>query len=214
MKYFVANWKANKNLKEAKEWLNEFLKLYQPQENKMVIICPPFPLLTELRDKIYKVKNLKLGSQDLSSFEEGPYTGEVTAKTLQGIVDYALVGHSERRKYFKESSEIISKKIVFAKKYQIEPILCLSQENDWQDNNLVKIVVYEPIEAIGSGNNESPEKVIAFKEKIKLSVDNIYLYGGSVNQDNAKSYTQSDKIDGLLVGGSSLDPLSFFKIIG
>jgi triosephosphate isomerase len=128
MKYFVANWKANKNLKEAKEWLNEFLKLYQPQENKMVIICPPFPLLTELRDKIYKVKNLKLGSQDLSFFEEGPYTGEVTAKTLQGIVDYALIGHSERRKYFKESSEIISKKIVFAKKYQIEPILCLSQE--------------------------------------------------------------------------------------
>jgi triosephosphate isomerase len=79
---------------------------------------------------------------------------------------------------------------------------------------LVKIVAYEPIEAIGTENNESPEKVITFKERIKLPVDNIFLYGGSVNQDNAKSYTQSDKIDGLLVGGSSLDPLSFFKIIG
>ena len=213
MKYFVANWKANKNLQESQTWIDQFLKLYQPKEDKIVIICPPFPFLTNLKQKTNQIKNLKLGSQDISSFEEGAYTGEITAKSLVGLVDYVIVGHSERRKYFNENNETVTKKIILAKKCQIEPILCIRDENDWLTESEVKIIAYEPVYAIGSGNNEPIEKVIEIKEKIKLSPDCVYLYGGSVNENNAKDDIQSDKIDGLLIGGASLDPHNFYKII-
>lgn len=212
MKYFIANWKANKNLAEASDWIDQFLKVYQPKPNSTVIICSPSPFLTVIKQKINQINNLKLGAQDISLYEEA-YTGEITAKSLAGLVDYVIIGHSERRKYFNENNETIAKKITLAKKYQVEPILCIRDENDWLTDSEVKIIAYEPVYAIGTGNNEPIEKVIELKEKIKLSPDCVYLYGGSVNENNAKDYIQSDKIDGLLIGGASLDPLSFYKII-
>ena len=213
MKYYVANWKANKNLQQASDWIDQFLKLYQPKSDSTVIICSALPFLAMIKQKINQISNLKLGAQDISLYEEGSYTGETTAKSLTGLADYVIIGHSERRKNFAENNETLVKKIALANKYQIKPILCIRNENDWLKNNQVKIVAYEPSYAIGTGDNEPLEKVIELKEKLQLSTDQVYLYGGSVNENNAKNYIQSDKIDGLLVGGASLDPQSFNKII-
>ncbi len=213
MKYIVANWKANKNLYEAESWITEFLKLYQPYPDRIIVICTPFPFLLAIKQKINEVKGLKLGVQDLSGFEEGAVTGETTAKSLQGLAEYAIVGHSERRKNFGETNEIIAKKISLAKKYRIEPIHCIRDQNDYLPDAGVKIIAYEPPASIGTGLNEPVDRVIELKNKLNLPLEVSYLYGGSVSEKNVKDYLQSDKINGLLVGGASLNPQSFYKIL-
>jgi len=213
MKYFIGNWKANKNLDEAKIWIDQFLKIYRPKPDSTVIVCPPAPFLTVIKQKISQTKNLKLGAQDISLYEQGAYTGETTVKSLAGLIDYVIIGHSERRKYFQEFNESIHQKIILAKKYQIEPVLCIRDQSDWLAETGVKIIAYEPVYAIGTGVNEPVDKVIELKNKLNLSPDILYLYGGSINEKNVKNYLQSDKIDGLLVGGASLNPQSFYKII-
>ena len=108
MKYFVANWKANKNLTETTEWLKYFKDNFQPSDNITIILCPPFPLIYFTKEFLKSTNgNIYLGSQDLSFFEKGSYTGEITAFTLAGLVDYSIIGHHERRKYFKENDKIL-----------------------------------------------------------------------------------------------------------
>ncbi|OGK12199.1 hypothetical protein A3C98_04320 [Candidatus Roizmanbacteria bacterium RIFCSPHIGHO2_02_FULL_37_15] len=212
MKYFIANWKANKNLDEANQWIEKYLSLPVTDQQYIVIICPPYPLLYPLKEKIKNRKNIYLGSQDLSIFEAGTYTGEVTAKSLSGLIDYSIIGHSERRKYFNESEESLFQKVHLAKKYNIKPIYCVRDEND-KIPNLVQIVAYEPVYAIGSGSNEPVERVLEMKQKIHFPNESFFLYGGSVNKDNARTYLESPQIDGFLIGGTSLNPIEFHKII-
>ncbi len=211
MKYIVANWKANKDLGQVKEWLETFSKNYRQKENVIVIIAPPFPFLQEVRDLSKEIKNIYTAVQDLSQFEEGSFTGEVTAKSLQGLVDYVILGHSERRKNFNESNEIIAQKVELAHKYQIKTILCLGNKVDKFIEG-VEMIAYEPSEAISTGNNESIENVLQFKKSLQLG-NSKFLYGGSVNDQNIKDYLGSDQIDGLLVGGASLDAEQFSRII-
>ncbi|OGK25041.1 hypothetical protein A3A46_04215 [Candidatus Roizmanbacteria bacterium RIFCSPLOWO2_01_FULL_37_13] len=212
MKYFIANWKANKNLNEAVQWIDKFLTLPLRSDSAKVVVCPPYPLIFPLKEKIKNTKNIYLGVQDISSFEFGSYTGEVSAKTLQGLVEYVIIGHSERRKYFNENTQTLFKKTQLAKTYGIEPILCIRDEKDAIPDR-VQIVAYEPVYAIGTGNNESVKKVLEMKQKLNLPIPYSFIYGGSVNKDNASSYLDSSEIDGFLVGGTSLDPTEFFKII-
>lgn len=214
MKYFIANWKANKNLSQTQDYINKFLEIVGMLEQSKVIICPPYPLISSIKEKIAGKNNLYVGSQDLSVFEEGSYTGEVTAKTLQGLVDFVILGHSERRKNFNETQETIAKKVTLAKKYQIEPIICIRNIEDWQAiRDQAKIVAYEPVAAIGTGMNEDPKKVTDFKKTLNLKPETVFIYGGSVKSDNANSYLGTKEIDGFLIGGASLDPENFKKII-
>lgn len=216
MKYCIANWKANKNLKEAIEWLNFFLQqlIQHPilNDDIKIVICPPYPLLYPLAQRLKNFKNVYLGAQNLSAFENGSFTGEITAEMIKDVIQYAIIGHSERRKYFYETESQIEKKIILAKKHHIEPILCVRDEKD-KIFPQVKIVAYEPVYAIGTGTNESPEKVLLMKKKLNLNSTTIFLYGGSVNEENVKQYIATGKIDGFLVGAASLDPLKFSQII-
>ena len=221
MKYFIANWKANKNLQEALDWIDQFLKIYQPKTDSTIIICPPSPFLAAIKQKINQVSNLKLGVQDISLYEEGAYTGETTAKSLAGLVDYIIIGHSERRKYFNENNETVAKKMALAKKYQIEPIFCFRDKKDWTDPP-VNFVAYEPPWAISKGYEDSmntkieetPENAVAVKNDLSIKSDKKFIYGGSVNPNNISEYLKFKEIDGFLVGGASLNPQSFNKIIG
>ena len=99
-----------------------------------------------------------------------------------------------------------------AKKYQIEPIFCLRNENDPIPAG-IQIVAYEPVYAIGSGDNEPVEKVLAVKQKLKLSKNTVFLYGGSVNKNNISSYLHRQEIDGLLIGSASLTAKEFHDIV-
>jgi len=221
MKYFIANWKANKNLEESEAYLvllTQNISANQPILNKLnggelkIILAPPAPFLPQLKFKIKDIKNIELAAQDISQFEEGAYTGEVTAKTLSGLVNYTIIGHSERREYFKEGEDILFRKAELAKRYKINPIFCIRSSED-KFPPQINLLAYEPVSAIGTGNNENPIEVIKIKDQLKLNPSTAFIYGGSVTQENAKLYLQSGKIDGFLIGQASLDPLQFIGII-
>lgn len=212
MKYFVANWKANKNLDEAVNWIDGFLKNKISNIDNQVIICPPYPLIYPLREKIEGLKNIYLGSQDISAKPTGSFTGEVTGNSLRNLVTYVIIGHSEKRKYFSENEEVLKQKLSRALDNDLEPIYCLRGPDDFVPDN-INFITYEPVWAIGTGNNETVDNVLMVREKLNLKSEVKFLYGGSVNKDNAADYLKSDKIDGLLIGGASLDPQHFFEIV-
>lgn len=218
MKYIIANWKANKNINDAHFWVDSFLKndFSKIEEKATIIICPPYPLIPIIREKAVSFPFIKIGGQDISVFEWGPFTGEVTAKTLFQLVDYTIIGHSERRKYFREDDQTLFKKFSLAKKYYIIPLFCVRNENDFIPEN-TDFVVYEPETAIsngtGYGANEKIENVLLMKTKLIKNSNQKFIYGGSVNEKNASTYLNHPEIDGVMVGGASLDPSRFFQII-
>lgn len=216
--FIIANWKSNKTIQEAEKWIHSFKEELDRSpldlSGKEIIICPSFSVLEHTR---YCSKNLnlpiKLGAQNISPFEAGAYTGEVNGLQIKEFADYAIVGHSERRSNFNETSEIIFKKADVARRYGIVPIFCVQDETT-QIPDKISIVAYEPPSAIGTGNSDTPENAGKIAEKIKReNKAQFVLYGGSVTSENVKSFSDEKSIDGFLVGGASLDPLEFLQII-
>jgi len=198
----VANWKMNpSSLAEAK-------KLFKAVKNTKAIICPPFVYLSALR---------VAGAQDCFWEDSGAYTGEVSPLMLKNMgVEYVIIGHSERRKYFKETNEIIEKKLKAALKIGLKPILCIDKISQIPpDIKRNLIIAYEPLFAIGTGKACSPERA----KKMRLAIRKVVgsktpiLYGGSVNSQNARGYLAQAGFQGLLVGGASLKPKEFIDII-
>lgn len=221
MKYFIANWKAYKNLQETREWIDIFrekLETDQAIRSKLqnnearIIICPPFPLLFLFGDLVKSYPNIFLGTQDISVYDEGSYTGETTGKSLQGIVSYAIIGHSERKRYFNETAEIIQKKTTQALANAITPLVCFEKPQESLPNN-AEFFAYEPPSAIGTGKNESLQNVLEIKKLLTLKKQCSFIYGGSVTEKTIHEYLQSGEIDGFLIGGASLDPEHFYTII-
>lgn len=213
MKYVIGNWKAYKNEREALDWIDSFEKLALEKfaDKVAIILCPPYPLIPIVKQKLSQNSPIKLASQDISFFHSGSYTGEVSAHTLKGLVDYTLIGHSERRKYFREDDPTLSQKALNTLDFDIIPIYCIRGATD-KIPDKVTIIAYEPVHAIGTGQNEEPEVVIKMKTQLTKKPD-IYIYGGSVTLNNSRQYLQQDEIDGVLVGGASLKPEIFFGII-
>lgn len=220
MKYLIANWKSTKSIKDALLWVKEFNKLLINNKQVVdklnngylkIIICPSYHLIYIVREKIYKHKNIHLGSQDCSFFEQGNYTGEVSAQNIKDIVEYSIVGHSERRKYLKETDNVIDQKISLLKDYSIEPILCVRDEKD-QIPRGVNLIAYEPVYAISTGKNENINDVISSKIKINPDKGYAFIYGGSVYPENISQYSKSPDVQGFLVGNASKDPVSFLDI--
>lgn len=224
--FLVANWKAHKNSSQAYLWMSEFLSndfaswvhVVSSSEpvQKMVIVCPPTTLLAPLHTLLSSAPvsiPLKLGAQDVSAFPEGAYTGEESAAMLKEFVDYVIIGHSERREGAGETDEVLREKVYAAQRQQLEPIYCV-QGPDTFIPDLVRVVAYEPIQAIGSGKPESPEEANEVAKQIKETQDMPYvLYGGSVTSDNIYEFTSQPYLDGVLVGSASLDPHEFARII-
>ncbi len=225
MKYFIANWKANKNLDQASEWFIDFTKIINtnPQtlqkinnDEVKIIICPPFPLIYPLKEMLKSHKNIVLGSQDVSAYESGTYTGEVTAFNLSSLVNFSIIGHSERKKNNYKTLETDRKKIANDKKYAIEPIYCVANISVPIPDD-VNFVCLEPPDAISKGDGHGDylpaAKIIEAKIQMKLAPSVKFIYGGSVNKNNAAEYLQNKEIDGFLSGGASLDPIHFYEII-
>jgi triosephosphate isomerase len=177
--------------------------------------------------------------------DHGAYTGEVSAPQLRGVVDYALVGHSERRHIFNESDKDVRNKVQAAIRNDIHPILCIGETATERTNNetidtindqliggltnitseeLKQIIIaYEPVWAIGTGNNAVPADVEKAVKAIRSQIKHLFgaaaaddvriLYGGSVTADSAAAYLATHGVDGLLVGGASLDAHVFEDII-
>lgn len=215
----LGNWKANKSIDEAKKWIDEFTPLVTSLPRHVsLILCPAFHHL----ELFITIKTIfALGIQDISPYPSGAYTGEISAGMVAEKVQYALLGHSERRKYFGETDEMIVQKVVEAHRVSIKPIVCVSEMNqasrlnefvpDFVDYGMI---LYEPLFAIGSGKADSPENANDSAKKLKSILGNIpILYGGSVTSENVSDFIQQECISGVGVGGASLDPEKFYQLI-
>lgn len=222
--WIIANWKSNKNIQEALEWVSIVGPKIPKSENLKIVVCPTFSCLSEVAKEI-KVNNypLLVGSQDLSPFVVGAYTGEESASLLKEFVSLSILGHSERRKNFSETDEIITKKVQQALDNNIIPLLCVQDENTPIAEGC-KLVAYEPIWAIstsltntpGAGRADTPEDAnnVAQAIKSKNSQEDLeVIYGGSVNSSNVRGFVDQPYIAGVLVGNASLDAEEFVKII-
>lgn len=214
--FIIANWKSNKTQAEATDWLQQFIRIKDEglSEERKVIICPPFTLLSEAKSLITNYKlPITLGAQDISPFEEGAYTGEINGRQIKELADYVIIGHSERRQNFQENDKVLSQKVAMAIKYQIIPTFCIQSQDNFIPGG-VDIVVWEPVFAIGTGNPETPENADTVARFVKRrNKVNLILYGGSVSPKNVKSFTEMANIDGVLVGTESLEGNEFLQII-
>lgn len=239
----VANWKMNpRTLKEAEKL---FLEVQKGVKSGEVIIAPPFPFISDLH-QLSRMKRIKLAAQDIFFETGGAYTGEVSLPMLKSVGAVAsIVGHSERRERGESNNEIY-RDIQTLIKHRTLAIVCVGEKTRNNDDsggyfNAVEtqltaalknlkaaelkyiVVAYEPVWAIGTGNDATPEdaremklfirKVLADRFGRKAAEGVRVLYGGSVNKQNAGDLIEKGGVDGFLVGGASLKAKEFLAVI-
>lgn len=229
-KIVAANLKMNKTFPEIQEYIRDINDL----SNENIVIIP-----TSIYVPYFLNKNYSVGVQDIEYNEFGEYTGSLSPKQVSSMgVKYTIVGHSERRKHYNETDDIINKKVEAGLNNNLKVILCVGETKEQRENNQTKdviekeilndlksisnlenvIIAYEPIWAIGTGlipkADEIKEVSLLIKDVIKnINGSNIpVLYGGSVNDTNIKDIIRIEEIDGVLVGSASLNP-SKLKVI-
>ncbi len=216
-KYIIGKWKANKNRQEVKDWcaiISQKEFAHKPIENLEIVVCPPFCYLSLSRVNIAENKlTLNLGAQDISPFINGAYTGEVTGAMIKDDADFVIIGHSERRKYFHEDDKMLTQKVNRAKEAGLKVIYCVPDEKT-AIPSIVDIIAYEPVWAIGTGKADTPQNANQVIGTIKQKYPQIaVIYGGSVTPENIVSFVSQVNIDGLLAGGTSLDPVKFSQMV-
>lgn len=217
--WVIANWKSNKNVAEALDWVSKAGPNLPKRDDLRVVVCPTFVCLEEV-EKAIQAGNfpLMVGSQDLSAFDTGAYTGEEAGKILKDFVNLSILGHSERRQNFSETDEMIANKTQQALENNIVPLVCVQGEETPVPEGC-QLIAYEPVWAIsttpGANKADTPEdadKVAGFFKE-KYGGDLEVMYGGSVDSSNVKGFIMRDNISGVLVGNASLDSEEFVKIV-
>jgi triosephosphate isomerase len=232
----AGNWKMYKTQRDALNFLQDFMPhLEDTEESRTVVLCVPFTNLDVMNKSLHGTKIL-LGAQNIHWEDAGAYTGEVAGGMLTEIgVNYVIVGHSERRQYFGDTDETVNLRLRAAQRHGITPILCVGETKAQRDagqteaviisqlkKDLVNIdqdnlvIAYEPIWAIGTGETcdaKEANRVIGLIRE-QLSNKNVSIqYGGSVRPDNIDEIMAQSEIDGALVGGASLEPAGFARIV-
>ncbi len=240
--YIAANWKMNKTIAEAADFVDALLPRIAATQSD-VVICAAFTVLSEVVERS-RGSAVRVAAQNMHEEESGAFTGEVSASMLVELdVEAVVLGHSERRQYFNETDEALARKVPAALAAELEPILCVGESEAARDGgeteavlerqlqadlaavestDLERVVIaYEPIWAIGTGRTATPEQaqdVCAFiRDVVRMrgaAADRVrVLYGGSVKPDNAAELLSKPDVDGALVGGASLDPDDFAAIV-
>ena len=231
----AGNWKMHMTCADTKKYLEEFLPLIEEIPNdRKIVIAPPFTAISTFSNYT-NFDYLNIASQNIHWEDKGAFTAEISPNMLiEHKVKYAIVGHSEPRKYFSESDEQINKRAVFAQSSGLTPIVCVGEtleqrERGEADRVITRqveqglentdpsnlIVAYEPIWAIGTGKTceaSDANKICALIRRLIGFSNVIIQYGGSVKPSNIDEIMSMSDIDGVLVGGSSLDPISFSRI--
>jgi triosephosphate isomerase len=244
-KIVAGNWKMNKNFSEAEELLDLIAEHQQEYTGDVqLIVCPP-SLYLELASDYSEEFPMLVGAQNVSQFVKGAYTGEISAAMLASIgITHCIVGHSERRKYFGETDKVIAEKIKNLLSSEITPIYCCGETLEERNQNnhfevvsgqisealfhLTEeemgeiIIAYEPVWAIGTGVNATPQQAQEMHDFIRRLILDKYgnevannlsiLYGGSCNAQNAKELFSMPDVDGGLIGGASLTVEDFLAI--
>lgn len=232
----AGNWKMFKTQAESQDFLKGFLpSLQETPENREVVLCVPFTDLNILSKSLHG-SLVQLGAQNVHWEETGAYTGEISGPMLTELgVRYVIVGHSERRQYFGETDETVNLRLQAAQRYGITPILCVGETKEQRANHQTEsliitqlekglvgidqnnlVIAYEPIWAIGTGDTceaKEANRVIGLIRS-KLSNSDVPIqYGGSVKPNNIDEIMAQTEIDGVLVGGASLEAAGFARIV-
>lgn len=240
----AGNWKMHKSLGEARVLAQELVSGLSNLQKTKIILCPPFIALSTVRE-VLNHSTIGLGAQNMYSAPEGAYTGEISGPMLLSVgCEYVILGHSERRHIFGETDEMVQRKVAAALQVGLKPIICigetLAQRQEGQTLKIVEqqlayalatvtpeqigncIIAYEPVWAIGTGVNATPQQaaevhalirqLLATKYGSQVANEITIQYGGSVKPDNAAELIREPDIDGFLVGGASLKAGDFQQI--
>jgi triosephosphate isomerase len=235
----AGNWKMFKTAAESREFVGKLAGGFNAAAGLTVVVFPPFTALAAVQGLDPKVR---VGAQNVFHEEQGAFTGEISPLMLKGLAEYVLVGHSERREIFHETDDEVNRKLLSALKHGLKPVLCVGETlpereagrtldkvagqlekgltgvggADWERITLA----YEPIWAIGTGRNATPEQaqevhraIAGWLEKRAPGNRIKILYGGSVKPENSLELLSQNNISGVLVGGASLKVESFSAII-
>ncbi|HLG36366.1 MAG TPA: triose-phosphate isomerase [Bacteroidia bacterium] len=247
-KTIAANWKMNLDYFGGMKLLSEIIPMVKDEVSSdvKIIIAPPFVHLYSAAQLLNADNRISLAAQNCSSEDKGAFTGEVSAEMLSSAgVKHVLCGHSERRKIFQEDDSVIAEKVLQVLKHNMQPVFCcgetLAQREEKKhrevvttqiekalfsldENQIQKIIIaYEPVWAIGTGVNATPEQAQEMHAFIRQLIKNKFnenisenisiLYGGSVTPANAKNLFSCADVDGGLVGGASLNARDFVEIV-
>lgn len=243
----AGNWKMNKTVPEAVRLAKQIKVLVEQdaEERVEVVLCPPFTALHAVAE-VVKDSAVKLGAQNVHDQPSGAYTGEISVPMLKDLgCDYVILGHSERRAYFGESDETVNRRASAALAQDLGVIICvgetLQEKREGRTEEVVTtqiqgslgglspshpdqlVIAYEPVWAIGTGENATGDEANSVIALIRKTVGDVLgselagavriQYGGSVKPENIASFLSQSDIDGALVGGASLEAASFAEIV-
>ena len=241
----AGNWKMNKTVAEALDLVQGLKRELASVKEVDVVVCPPFTALESVSKAILD-SNIRLGAQNMSEHAGGAYTGEVAVSMLKEFsVRYVILGHSERRQYQKEPDALIAQKALAAHAASVKPIVCVGETLEERESGrmekvigtqlkgslaglskeqmLETIVAYEPVWAIGTGRNATPQQAQDVHAFIRQTLVTLFddavskrvriQYGGSVKAANARELMGQPDVDGALVGGAALEVRSFSDIV-
>ncbi len=243
-KLIIANWKMNLGINEGSLFVHKLDTLVGAHPNVEIVIAPTMLALQPLHLQVQH-HHFNLAAQNFYWRDSGAFTGEVSAAQLRGLVQYGLVGHSERRHIFGERNKVLRDKVQAAFRNEFVPVLCVGEtageRTDGETNDVLHdqlvgglanitseeaerlVVAYEPVWAIGTGKVPTPGDIERAIRAIRSQIKHLFgdktakavrvLYGGSVTTDNAEAILGVAGVDGLLVGGASLDVHAFAEII-
>jgi triosephosphate isomerase len=231
---------------ESARFVESFLRDCGEITDVEVVIVPPFTAIAKVMEALGRAANIKVGAQNMYWEKSGAFTGEISGPLLRDLfVHYVVLGHSERRRLFGETDEIVNRKTRAAHEATLRPIVCVGETLEQRDKGNVEkilsiqlrgslagltpkelqetVIAYEPVWAIGTGRNATPQQAQEAHAFIRLTLremtddttaEHIRIqYGGSVKPENARELMSQPDIDGALVGGASLDPRSFAQIV-
>jgi triosephosphate isomerase len=237
----AGNWKMNTTADEAERLVLEMLERLERTKGVEKVLCPPFVSLVGI-SMMLQNSSIKLGAQNMYFEAKGAYTGEVSPLMLSGLCEFVILGHSERRRYFGETDEIVNQKVRAAFGNELKAILCVGERLDENEAGRTEevigrqvseglsgiaavrdlVIAYEPIWAIGTGRAATGEQAAATIRFIRGVVAKLWnksiaedlriLYGGSVTRANISEFICQPEIDGALVGGASLKAEEFVSI--
>ena len=241
----VGNWKLNKTISEAVALVAVLRSLVADVTDVEIVVAPVFTGLSAVAEALAD-GNIRLAAQDVFWEDSGAFTGEVSPGLLKDVgCDYVIIGHSERRQYFGETNENVNRKAKAAHAHGLTPIICTGESLEEREagktgtvvkDHLLKgiaelsadqiastVIAYEPVWAIGTGHNATPDRAQEVHALIRSLLSEIYSpdvasqvriqYGGSVKPDNAAELIAQPDVDGALVGTASWEAESFAQIV-
>ena len=241
----VGNWKLNKTIGEAVALVTELRSLIGNVTNVEIVVAPVFTGLSAVAEAL-RAGDIRLAAQDVFWEDGGAFTGEVSPGMLKDVgCDYVIIGHSERRQYFGETNENVNRKAKAAHTHGLIPIICVGETLEEReagktgavvkdhvfngiaelsaDQIVSTVIAYEPVWAVGTGHNATPDQTQDVHALIRSLLSEVYStdvasqvriqYGGSVKPDNAAELIAQPDVDGALVGTASWEAESFAQIV-